>query len=53
MSPTKPRPGTRAHNIRIPDHRWEAAIRKTVEERTTVTAIVNAALARYVGEEQA
>lgn len=49
----KPRPGTRAHNIRIPDQRWNAAIRKTVAEGTTVSAVVNAALARYVGEDQA
>lgn len=50
--PTKPRPGTKAHNIRIPDPRWEAVVRKTVAEGTTVTAVVNAALARYVGEVQ-
>lgn len=50
--PTKPRPGTNSHNFRIPDDLWEAAVRKTVAEGTTVTAVINAALVRYVRKAQ-
>ena len=40
--------GTKAHNIRIPDPVWERASELAKGEGTTVAAIVNAALTRYI-----
>lgn len=45
---TGKRYGTKAHNIRIPDPVWEAASLIASSQGTTVAAVVNGALARYV-----
>ena len=37
-------------SLRIPDELWRAAVAKAREEGTTVTAVVVAALTRYVRE---
>lgn len=41
--PTAPRA------VRVPDDLWHAAVKKAREEGTTVTAVVLAALKKYVG----
>jgi predicted HicB family RNase H-like nuclease len=37
-------------SLRIPDELWRAAVAKAREEGTTVTAVVVAALTRYVSK---
>lgn len=39
---------TPARNLRIPDDLWHAAKAKAASEHTTVTAVVVAALRRYL-----
>lgn len=39
---------TPARNLRIPDALWQAAKERAAEEHTTVTAVVIAALHRYL-----
>ncbi len=39
---------TPLRNVRIPDEVWQAALAKAEREGTTVTAVVLAALQRYV-----
>jgi hypothetical protein len=46
--PNQPRPGTRAHNIRITDELWEAAQKKAEERGETVSEAVRKFLERYV-----
>jgi predicted HicB family RNase H-like nuclease len=46
--PNQPRPGTRAHNIRITDELWEAAIAKAESRGETVSEVIRRALERYV-----
>ena len=41
---------TMPRSLRIPDELWRAAVAKAREEGTTVTAVVVAALTRYVRE---
>ena len=41
-------PETTPRAIRIPDEVWQAALEKARREGTTVTAVVLAALQRYV-----
>ena len=41
-------PETPARNLRIPDDLWQAAKERAAEEHTTVTAVVIAALRRYI-----
>lgn len=41
---------TMPRSLRIPDELWRAAVAKAREEGTTVTAVVVAALTRYVGK---
>jgi hypothetical protein len=41
--------GTLPRSLRIPDDVWQAALAKARTEGTTLTAVVVAALRRYVG----
>lgn len=50
--PKPPAPGTRGHYISgIPDEVWEAAMLKVRADRSSVSAVVIAALRKYVDEE--
>jgi NRPS condensation-like uncharacterized protein len=44
-------PETTPRAIRVPDDVWRAAIAKAREEGTTVTAVVLAALRRFIKKE--
>lgn len=43
-----PSKGTTARNVRVPDDLWQAALEKAASEGTTVSAVLLAALKRYV-----
>jgi len=47
LMPNQPRPGTRAHNIRIEDDLWEAAKKKAESRGETVSEAVRKFLIRY------
>lgn len=42
---------TMPRNVRVPDDLWRAALAKAREEGTTLSAVIIAALRRYVGRE--
>ena len=44
----RPDVATMPRSLRIPDELWRAAVAKAASEGTTVTAVVVAALTRYV-----
>lgn len=44
----KPTGGTKGRSIRIPDARWEAAVKKAQAEGTTVTDVVNRCLETFL-----
>ena len=46
--PNQPRADNPARAIRVPDALWHAALAKAAERGETVSAIVRAALERYV-----
>lgn len=43
-------PKTRKHGIRVPEELWDAAMLKAHDEGTTLTAVIIAALNRYLRE---
>lgn len=45
--PNQPRPGTKAHNIRLEDDLWEAAKQRAAERGETVSEAVRKFLIRY------
>ncbi len=46
--PNQPRPDNRARAVRVDDRLWVAAQRAAAKRGTTVSAIIRAALERYV-----
>lgn len=46
--PNKPRPENRHRMVRVEDDLWDAAKKAAKGEGTTVSAVVRAALRRYV-----
>lgn len=50
-----PRPATGqtpSRNVRIPDHVWDRAKEIAAERGETLTAVIEAALRRYIGRNQ-
>lgn len=41
-------PSTPTHSVRIPDEIWDAAVRKAIDEGTTVTEVILNALKRFL-----
>ena len=48
MSPNSPRKGTSLHTYRLDDALWSRVAAKAAANNTTVSAVIRAALERYV-----